>query len=277
MSSTTEHDPDLVAPHPGGAYKIEGREFPWWLAGLLAIIAAMVAAILFSEEYQQAFKRIFPVPLKLVEGIAMTFYLTLGSFIVATFMGLFIGLARVSKKTAASNLAALYIEFIRGIPMLVFLFTVALVLVPDFADLIDQPSRAIPMAVRGGLALSLFYAAFIAEVFRAGIQSVPNDQAQAGTALGLTDRQVMRKIVLPQAVRNMLPALGNDLISLMKDTSLISVLAVRELTQMARLYSGSSFRFRESFFVLMVIYVVLTLGLSLMLRWYERKVAIPGY
>ena len=276
MSSLTEHDPDLVA-HPGGAYKIEGREFPWWLAGLLAIVAAMVAAILFSEEYQQAFTRIFPVPLKLIEGIAMTFYLTLGSFVVATFMGLFIGLARVSKKTVASNLAALYIELIRGIPMLVFLFTVALVLVPDFADLIDRPSRAFPMAVRGGFALSLFYAAFIAEVFRAGIQSVPREQSQAGTALGLTDRQVMRKIVLPQAVRNMLPALGNDLISLMKDTSLVSVLAVRELTQMARLYSGSSFRFRESFFVLMVIYVVLTLGLSLMLRWYERKVAIPGY
>ncbi len=276
MSSTTEHDPDLVAPHPGGAYKIEGREFPWWLAGLLAIIVAMVLAILFSEEYQQAFTRIFPVPLNLIEGVAMTLYLTIGSFIVATFMGLFIGLARVSKKTVASNLAALYIEFIRGIPMLVFLFTVALVLVPDFADLINQPSRAIPMAVRGGFALSLFYAAFIAEVFRAGIQSVPRDQSQAGTALGLTDRQVMRKIVLPQAVRNMLPALGNDLISLMKDTSLVSVLAVRELTQMARLYSGTSFRFRESFFVLMVIYVVLTLGLSLMLRWYERKVAIPG-
>ena len=277
MSSLTEHDPDLVAPHPRGGYQIEGREFPWWLAGLLAIIAAMVLAILFSEEYQQAFTRIFPVPLKLIEGVAMTLYLTLGSFIVATFMGLFIGLARVSKKTVASNLAALYIEFIRGIPMLVFLFTVALVLVPDFADLIDRPSRAFPMAVRGGFALSLFYAAFIAEVFRAGIQSVPREQSQAGTALGLTDRQVMRKIVLPQAVRNMLPALGNDLISLMKDTSLVSVLAVRELTQMARLYSGSSFRFRESFFVLMVIYVVLTLGLSLMLRWYERKVAIPGY
>ncbi len=277
MSSLADHEADRIAPHPGGAYKIEGREFPWWLAGLLAIIAAMVVAILFSEEYQQAFTRIFPVPFNLIEGIAMTLYLTIGSFVVATFLGLFIGLARVSKKTAVSNLAALYIEFIRGIPMLVFIFAVALVLVPDFASLIDQPSRAIPMAVRGGIALSLFYAAFIAEVFRAGIQSVPRDQSQAGTALGLTDRQVMRKIVLPQAVRNMLPALGNDLIALMKDTSLVSVLAVRELTQMARLYSGSSFRFRESFFVLMVIYVVLTLGLSLLLRWYERKIAIPGY
>ncbi|MEE8375745.1 MAG: amino acid ABC transporter permease [Acidimicrobiia bacterium] len=277
MSSLADHEAELVAPHPGGAYKFDSREFPWWLAGLLAIIGAMVVAILFSDEYREAFTQIFPVPLGLMQGIAMTFYLTLGSFFVATFMGLFIGLARVSNKTTVSNLAALYIEFIRGIPMLVFIFAVALVLVPDFADLINQPSRAIPMAVRGGIALSLFYAAFIAEVFRAGIQSVPRDQSQAGTALGLTDRQVMRKIVLPQAVRNMLPALGNDLIALMKDTSLVSVLAVRELTQMARLYSGSSFRFRESFFVLMVIYVVLTLGLSLMLRWYERRIAIPGY
>ncbi len=277
MNSSTDHQADLITPHPGGAYKFDRREFPWWLAGLLAIIAAMVAAIVFSEAYQEAFTRIFPVPLRLVDGIMMTFYLTLGSFIVATFLGLFIGLARVSKNTAISNVAALYIEFIRGIPMLVFIFAVALVLVPDFADLINQPSRAIPMAVRGGIALSLFYAAFIAEVFRAGIQSVPRDQSQAGTALGLTDHQVMRKIILPQAVRNMLPALGNDLIALMKDTSLVSVLAVRELTQMARLYSGTSFRFRESFFVLMVIYVVLTLGLSLLLRWYERRMAIPGY
>jgi polar amino acid transport system permease protein len=93
--------------------------------------------------------------------------------------------------------------------------------------------------------------------------------------MGLTENQIMRRVVLPQAVRNMLPALGNDLISLMKDTSLVSVLAVRELTQMAKLYSGSTFRFRESFFILMVIYVVLTLVLSLILRWYERRVAIP--
>jgi polar amino acid transport system permease protein len=160
--------------------------------------------------------------------------------------------------------------------MLVFIFLVALVLVPDFADLINQPSRSIPQAIRGAAALSLFYAAFIAEVFRAGIQSVPREQGEAGRSMGLQERQIMRLVILPQAVRNMLPALGNDLISLMKDTSLVSILAVREVTQMARLYSGSSFRFRESFFILVTIYVVLTLILSLILRWYERRIAIPG-
>ena len=112
-------------------------------------------------------------------------------------------------------------------------------------------------------------------MFRAGIQSVPQGQREAGRAVGLTEGQIMRRVVLPQAVRNMLPALGNDLISLMKDTSLVSVLAVRELTQQARLYSGSSFRFREAFFIIMVIYVVLTLSLSLLLQWYERRIAIP--
>jgi len=275
MSILDRNTEDLT-PTPGGAYKFDAKEFPWWLAGLILIIVLMIVAILFSEEYRQAFTRIFPVPLALAEGIMMTFYLTVGSFVVAMFLGLVIGLARVSKRTVVSNLAALYIEFVRGIPMLVFIFTIALVLVPDFASLINTPSRAIPQAIRGGLALSLFYAAFIAEVFRAGIQSVPREQSEAGRSMGMAEGQIMRKVVLPQAVRNMLPALGNDLIALMKDTSLVSVLAVRELTQMARLYAGSTFRFRESFFILMVIYVVLTLGLSLLLRWYERRVAIPG-
>jgi polar amino acid transport system permease protein len=265
-----------LAPTVGGAYTFDAKGFPWWLVAMLAIISALVLAVVFSEDYQEAFFEIFPIPFSWTEGIMMTLYLTFGSFIVAIGLGLVIGLGRVSKNPWLSNIAATYIELVRGIPMLVFIFVVALVLAPDFADLINQPSRSIPNAMRVAAALSLFYAAFIAEVFRAGIQSVPREQSEAGRSLGLTERQITRRIVLPQAVRNMLPALGNDLISLMKDTSLVSVLAVREVTQMARLYSGSTFRFRESFFILVIIYVVLTLCLSLLLRWYEKKVEIPG-
>ncbi|HEX6221307.1 MAG TPA: amino acid ABC transporter permease, partial [Acidimicrobiia bacterium] len=266
----------VAAPEPGGAYTFDAREFPWWLVTMLVIITALVLAVVFSEEYEKAFYSIFPVPLRLAQGILMTLYLTFGSFMVAMVLGLLIGLARVSKNPLLKNIASTYIEFVRGIPMIVFIFLIALVIVPDFADLVNMDSRSISQAIRGAAALSLFYAAFIAEVFRAGIQSVPAEQSEAGRSLGLRDRQIMRQIVLPQAVRNMLPALGNDLISLMKDTSLVSVLAVREVTQMARLYSGSSFRFRESFFILVIIYVVLTLILSLLLRWYERRIAIPG-
>ncbi|MGD2101172.1 MAG: amino acid ABC transporter permease [Acidimicrobiia bacterium] len=278
MSDRTDRPstPEVGAPTVGGAYRFDAKEFPWWLVAMLTIIGALVVAVIFSPEYREAFQNIFPIPLRLTEGILMTFYLTFGSFIVATLLGLLIGLARVSPRPWPRNIAATYIEFVRGIPMIVFIFVIALVLVPDFADLIGQPSRAFPQAIRAATALSLFYAAFIAEVFRAGIQSVPREQSEGGRSLGLTERQITRRIVLPQAVRNMLPALGNDLISLMKDTSLVAILAVRELTQMARLYSGSTFRFRESFFILVVIYVVLTLGLSLILRWYERRIAIPG-
>lgn len=274
--------PEETSPAPASSIiSWSASEFPWWLVALLGIIGAMGLTIVLNVEYQEAFLRIIP-------GLALTFGVTIAAFVASLALGLIIGLGRIAKPrdgagffrrvlvTFIRNAATLYIEFVRGIPVIVFMFAVAFVLAPDFADLINVESRAITQAYRGAAALALFYAAFIAEVIRAGIQSVPVGQIEAGKAVGLHGRQILRQITLPQAVRNMLPALGNDLISLMKDTSLLSVLAVRELTQQARLYSGSTFRFRESFFILMVIYVALTLILSLLLRWYENKISVPG-
>ncbi len=105
----------------------------------------------------------------------------------------------------------------------------------------------------------------------AGIESVPPGQMEAARSLGLNGRQAMRHVILPQAIRNVLPALGNDFIAMLKDSSLISVLAVRDLTQQARLYAGSTFRFRESYLVLTFLYLTMTIALSLILRWYERR------
>lgn len=272
-------DEPEIAPGPQAVITIERGEFPWWLVALLMIIAAMAFAIFVNADYREAFRAIIP-------GLTLTIVLTLTAFVLAMVFGLLVGLGRIWRYSGGSeglrilsifvrNLSRLYIELVRGIPMLVFIFLIAFVLAPDFADLVQMSTRALRQAWRGTSALSLFYAAFIAEVFRAGIQSVPVGQAEAGRAVGLSEGQIMRRVILPQAVRNMLPALGNDLISLMKDTSLVSVLAVRELTQMARLYTGSSFRFREGFFILVVLYVTLTLGLSLLLQWYEKRIAIP--
>ncbi len=281
-----------TSPRPKSIISFEERDFPWGLVWMIVLIIFLVYLIITNDDYRQAFDAIFPYPWQWNEdwnrGLAFTVILTSGSFVAATFLGLFIGLGRLARYTGNNrlirmlttfvrNLMTFYIELVRGIPMIVFIFFVALVLVPDFANLLDMKSRSISQAWRGSAALSLFYAAFIAEVFRAGIQSVPEGQSEAGRAIGLTEGQITRQIVLPQAIRNMLPALGNDLIALMKDTSLVSILAVRELTQMARLYTGASFAFREGFFILMVIYVVLTLGLSLMLRWYEKRISVPGY
>ena len=240
-----------------------------WLWVMCGIIALMVFAILTNDEYQEAFEEIIP-------GLKITLQLTVVSFLVAMPLGLFIGMGRLSSNRVINTIARVYIEFVRGMPMLVFIFVVAFVLTKDFADLIGIKTRDIDMMWRGAAALTLFYAAFIAEVFRAGIQSVDGGTIEAGRAVGLSRLQVTRHITLPQALRNALPALGNDFIALMKDTSLVSVLAVSELTQEARIYSGSSFRIRESFFILAVIYVTLTLVLSLGLQAWERYLEIPG-
>ena len=265
MSDLAGPAPDLLTSTPIS----KDREIPWWLFIMIGLIGWMAVLIAFSDAYQEAFREIIP-------GLKITLYLTIGSFAAAMPLGLFIGLSRMSKNTFVSTIATVYIEFIRGVPMIVCIFTIAFVLTPDFADIIGVRTRDIPPVWRGGAALCLFYAAFIAEVFRAGIQSVDRGQTEAAKAIGLSGRHTMRFIVLPQAIRNTLPALGNDFISLMKDTSLVTVLAVGELTQEARIYSGVSFRFRESFFILLVIYVTLTLGLSLLLRLWERYLEIPG-
>lgn len=294
---------DPPTPGPTSLIRFDSHDFPWWLVGMVAIIVAMGAAVVLNPHYNEAFHNVFPWPMfddvvvdeavvgkafVWARGIMVTLLLTVASFVIATVLGLLIGLGRIAGlsdadqgnrsvfKSGLRNVSQLYIEFIRGIPMIVFIFVVAQVLAPDFADILHIESRSISPVIRMIAALSLFYAAFIAEVFRAGIQSVPRGQIEAGRAVGLSEGAIMRKVVLPQAIRNMLPALGNDLISLMKDTSLASVLAVREVTQMARLYTGSTFRFREGFFVLVVLYVTLTLSLSLLLRWYEKRIAIPG-
>ena len=104
------------------------------------------------------------------------------------------------------------------------------------------------MTTRAIVALALIYGAFLAEVFRAGIESVGRGQMEAGRSLGMSHVQVMRHIILPQAIRNVLPALGNDFIAMLKDSSLVSVLGVRDLTQVSRLYASTTFQYQETFF-----------------------------
>ncbi|MDG2026395.1 MAG: amino acid ABC transporter permease [Acidimicrobiales bacterium] len=252
-----------------GFRRMRGREFQWWLAVMMAIIGWMLFQVIVSDEYREAWTAIKP-------GMQTTLYLTVLSFVVAVPLGLIIGMGRLSKNRFLNTISQVYIEFMRGMPMIVWIFIVHNVATPEIADLLGIRTRSIPILYRGAAALCLFYAAFIAEVFRAGIQSVDPGQVEAAKATGLSRYRTQRHIVLPQALRNALPALGNDFIALMKDTSLLSVIAVHEVTQQARIYSGSSFRFREAFFVLAVIYVTLTLVLSLLLQWWERRLEIPG-
>jgi len=127
------------------------------------------------------------------------------------------------------------------------------------------------MNARAIIALSITYSAFLAEIFRAGIQSVDSGQMEAARSQGLTYAQAMRFIILPQALRNILPALGNDFISLLKDSSLVSILAVRDITQVARLYAGSTFEYTTTYTTLAVMYLTMTILLSFLVKFVERR------
>jgi polar amino acid transport system permease protein len=259
------------------------RRFPWWLAIILAFLLFMAILIIVNPEYREAFNFIIgeigsiedlldgEILAFIGKGLSVTLYVTIVSFVFSIILGLLAGLGRVSKNTVIRNMAITYVEFVRGLPILVLIFTFAFVVVPEISGAFGFDNQSIPGATRGIIALAFFYGAFMGETFRAGIESIPGGQKEAALSVGMTGRQAMRHIVLPQAIRNILPALGNDFIAILKDSSLLSVLAVREITQQSRLYSGSSFRFKEAYLVLTFLYLSLTLALSLILQWYGKR------
>jgi polar amino acid transport system permease protein len=256
----------IIAP----SREITGRaglaQFPWWLLIILAVIVFMGVRIVIDPLYQETFKTI-------LTGLGMTLYVTVVSFVFALLLGLVLGLGRVAKNVLLRNLAITYIEFIRGVPMLVLIFTISFAIVPLAARTFGLPNNAISLSTRAIIALVLIYGAYIGEIFRAGIESIGRGQMEAARSLGLSHVQAMRLIILPQAIRNVMPALGNDLIALLKDTSLVSVLGVREMTQVARLSVSASFRYEETYFILTLFYLTMTLILSLLLQWLQRRVS----
>lgn len=258
-------------PTPAGAKSTyDWSIFPWWLVGILLTILFPVYKMFTDETWSEGF-------LFIKDGIILTFAVTTGGFVVAIIVGLIVALGRMSKKLLPRNIAMYYIELMRGIPVLVTLFMLGLVVVPWILDAVGISPRSTlgSKAVRATIAVGLIYGAYIAEVFRAGIESVTIGQTEAGMSVGLNKFQIFRFVVWPQAIKNVLPALGNDLIALLKDSSLVSILAVREITQMSKLWTGSSFQFFAGFMILAAMYLTLTVSLSLLLQWYERRIATP--
>ncbi len=258
-------------PTPAGAKSAyDWSIFPWWLVGIVLTILFPVYKMITDETWSEGF-------LFIKDGIILTFMVTTGGFVVAMIVGLVVALGRMSKKLLPRNLAMYYIELMRGIPVLVTLFMLGLVIVPWILDALGISARSTlgSKAVRATIAVGLIYGAYIAEVFRAGIESVTIGQTEAGKSLGLKKIQIFRFVVWPQAIKNVLPALGNDLIALLKDSSLVSILAVREITQMSKLWTGSSFQFFAGFMILAAMYLTMTVSLSLLLQWYERRISTP--
>ncbi len=266
------------------------RNLPWWALIFILLSAIISYAIYAIPSYQDAF-------LFLLAGVRVTIMITLASFSLALVLGLIAGLGRVSSNVVYRTLASFYVEIVRGIPLLVQIIYFAFVLTPVMVNLINGLGRLIlgvlaigplenlgmtlaalhiqdvDMTVRAVLGLAFGYGAYEAEVFRAGIESISRGQTEAARSLGMTTRQTMRYIILPQAIRRVLPPFGNDFISMLKDSSLVSVLAVRELTQLGKLNRARTFRTFETWNTVAFMYLILTISLSLVVKLLERKMA----
>ncbi len=247
-------------------------DFPWWLVATLGIGVWLGYRIVSDDLYSEVFSI-------LVKGIGVTAFVTLTAFSLASILGLLLAAAVLSPFLVLRQFARFYIEIMRGIPMLVLLFYIAFVGAPAIVELInvslgwwlEKPMRTRDFSLmwRAIIALTLGYSAFIAEVFRAGIQSVGPGQKEAALSLGLSPLSRFRYVIFPQAFRTVLPPLGNDFIAMIKDSALVSVLGVADITQLGKIYAAGSFRFMETYNVVAYIYLLVTLILSLALRRLE--------
>ncbi|WP_176082629.1 amino acid ABC transporter permease [Martelella sp. HB161492] len=255
-----------------------GEDRPWWLYAFALLMAAGAVLIAVNGLYREVFSIV-------AKGIGITVFVTLVGFALATALGLGIALLGLSGSLVARQIARFYVEIIRGIPILVLLFYVAFVGAPAIIALVNTLCtplidagvmtkfviRDFSLMWRAILALMIGYAAFIAEIFRAGFQSVEIGQIEAAKALGLSRFHRFRFIIFPQAIRTILPPLSNDFVSMVKDSSLVSVLGVADITQMGKVYAASSFRFFETYSIVTYVYLLLTIGLSLILRRLEAR------
>lgn len=250
----------------------------WWAVGLAAIGVCLAALGLADERFRQIFGAIGL-------GLAVTLRVTAIAFAASLVLGTIVALGLVSRRRWLAEASKAYVEVMRGVPMLVLLYYIAFAVGPAvvalyavvFGRLIDaglMPAltiRDFGFEWRAIMALTLGYSAFIAEVVRGGIEAVPRHQTEAAQALGLSRWQSLRLVVLPQAFKTMLAPLGNDLVSMLKDSSLVSVLGVGDITQIGKTYSAATFLFFETYTVVAFFYLVMTIGLSLLVRRLERR------
>jgi len=201
----------------------------------------------------------------LMMGLWTTLWLSAISSVFALFLGLATGLARVSKNVTLRGLAMVYVECIRGTPLLVQIFIAYF-----FLGTVFDLSRN----VCGIGALALFAGAYVAEIVRAGIQAIPKGQMEASRSLGMTTLQTMKDIILPQAFKKILPPLSGQFISLIKDSSLVSVIAITDLTKSGREIITSTFATFEVWIVVAAMYLLVTSLLSQIVFYMERRLAV---
>lgn len=196
------------------------------------------------------------------DGILVTFQVTFCSIFFALILGLITGLGRISRNRIVNSAASIYVEVVRGIPLLVQLFYIYYAL-GRFVRLPDMVAAVI--------AMSVCYGAYMGEVFRAGIESIHKGQTEASRSLGFNQAQTMRYVIIPQAWRTILPPVGNEFIALLKDTSLVSILAVADILRRGREFAAETFAYFETYTVIALVYLIITLILSKLVSYLEER------
>jgi len=230
--------------------------FTAWRIAFVGAIGALAGLALFKPDPYRAILKFVP------DGILVTFEVTLGAIALALVIGLVAGLGRVAENRLVNGCASLYVEVVRGIPLLVQIFYIYYAL-GRFVKVPPLASAIIAMAV--------CYGAYIGEVVRAGIQSIPRGQAEAAAALGMTRSQALAHVILPQAFRVILPPIGNEFIALLKDSSLVSIIAVADLLRRGREFAAESFAYFETYTVIALVYLVITLFFSKLIGLLEER------
>ncbi len=254
---------------------------PFWLLGALLIAVFAFWTILNNEDYYTIFSAVR-------KGLWTTIYVSVIAYCASLLLGLVLCLMRVSNNRVLQEFSSFYVEIIRGVPMLVLLYFISFVGAPALINALNWLGRPlieagifteinvrqVDFTARAILALTIGYSAFISEVLRAGIESIEKDQREAAQTEGANYWQTMRFILLPQAVRNVLPALGNEFVAMLKDSALVSALGVQDITQLGKVYSASTFKFFETYSIVALLYLIMTLGLALFIRWMEKRLVL---
>ncbi len=247
---TTENAGNIQILVTDGASIPDHKEWRLINAWSLALVGALFTLALLCTMWPEPYLDILSF---LPDGLLVTFEVTVLSIVCAIPLGLLTGLGRISHNRFINLVASTYVEVIRGIPLLVQIFYIYYALA-KFLNVSGLASAVI--------AISFCYGAYMGEVFRAGILAIPKGQMEAARSLGFNSFQTMFLVILPQAWRTILPPVGNECIAMLKDTSLVSVMAMPDLMQRGRSYTAKTYLYFETYTIIALIYLIITLLLS---------------
>lgn len=242
----------------------------WWLLVFVIVGTIIFLSVMWPNPFAMTVQSVS-------DGIVVTIYVTAISFVLIIVVGLLGGLGRLSRNWLIRGISTIYVEVFRGIPLLVqlifwyFAFPAVIQKIGDaihfepFSNFLAPP---VAMAVIG---LTICYGAYMSEIYRAGIQSIHKGQMEAARSLGMSQFQAMRYVIIPQAIRVILPPMGNEFISLLKDSSLVSVVSVADLTTRGRQFASKYATPIETWSMVALLYLVMTILTARVVGWIERK------